>query len=255
MREPHVQAASSEQASHEQAASEQIRQAASQAVSQGADIRAKVHDLTLSALQRRRFDRHGFSEVVRAVTQGVVLGAEQSRADLRHALSDAFGGLDQAVLKSAEAGQAALRQLAASGQDFSDNEFKQALANLRRIEDDFLATVGLVADGASEKVGPELSRILGAARKSGTQTGKQVAVTVGEFAQRFSAASLDVTIAGAQAVGEYGGRFAMLASGILSGLAEALRPPLPDGHEGAQSTTQQKSEQKSETQSEPKTGV
>ena len=198
-----------------QPSGEQIRQAASQAVSQGADIRAKVHDLTLHALQRRRFDRHGFRDVVRAVTEGVVLGAEQSRTDMRMALSDAFSGLDQAIKTSAEAGQAALRQLAASGQDFSDNEFKQAVANLRKIEDDFLATVGSVADAASDKVGPELSRVLGTARTSGTQTGKQVAATMSEFAQRFTVASLDVTIAGVRAAGEYGARFAMLASGIL----------------------------------------
>ena len=91
------------------ATSEQIRQAASQAVSRGADIRAKVHELTLLALQRRRFDTHGMREVVRAVTEGVVLGAEQGRYDLRRALSDAFSGLDKAIMKSAEAGHAALR--------------------------------------------------------------------------------------------------------------------------------------------------
>jgi hypothetical protein len=206
---------------------EQIRQAASEAVRRGADIRAKVHELTLFALQRRRFDRHGFTEVVRAVTEGVVLGAEQGRYDMRRALADAFSGLDQAIMKSAEAGHAALRELAASGQSFSDNEFKQALANLRRIEDDFLETVSLVADGASGKVAPELGRILGSARTSGTQTGKQVATMMGEFAQRFTAASLDVTIAGMQAAGVYGTRFAALASGILSGIADALRPPVP----------------------------
>jgi hypothetical protein len=204
---------------------EQIRQAASQAMSQGADIRTKVHDLTLRALQQRRFDRHSLRDVVRSVTEGVVIGAEQSRADMRQALSDAFSGLDQALTKSAEAGQAALRQLAASGQNFSDHEFKQALANMRKIEDDFLSTVGLVAGAASEKVAPELGRVLGSARTAGTQTGRQVAETMGEFAQRFTAASLDVTIAGMQAAGEFGTRFAMLASGILSGLADALRPP------------------------------
>ena len=222
MSEPPVDADSSEPASSD------IRRAASQAVSQGVDIRALVHDVTLSALQMRRFDAQGFRGVVRAVTEGVVLGAEQGRRDMRSALSDAFGGLDDAVLKSAQAGQVALRQLAQSGQDFSDNEFKQALASLRKIEDEFLAVVSLVADGASQRVGPELSRILGSARTDGTQTGKQVALTMGEFAQRFGAASLDVTIAGVQAAGVYGTRFAMLASGILSGLADALRPSAPD---------------------------
>ena len=157
--------------------------------------------------------------------EGVVLGAEQSRIDMRRALSDAFSGLDQAIMKSAEAGQPALRQLAASGQNFSDNEFKQALANLRKIEDDFLATVGLVADGASEKVGPELGRVLGSARQSGTQTGKQVAVTMGEFAQRFTAAWLDVTIAGMQAAGEYGTRFATAGQRHSFGHRRCAAPP------------------------------
>ena len=146
----------------------------------------------------------------------------------------------------AEAGHVALRQLTASGQNFSDNEFKQALANLRKIEDDFLATVSLVAGGASEKVGPELSRILGSARTSGTHTGKQVALAMGEFAQRFGAASLDVTIAGMQAAGEYGARFAMLASGILSGIADALRPPAPEQGAGTPEH-QQKPEPKNES--------
>lgn len=207
------------------ASGEQVRQAASEAVSAGVDIRTKVHDLTLLALQKRRFDRHGFQDVVRAVTEGAVVGAEQGRADMRRALSDAFAGLDQALVSSAVAGRDALRQLAASSRDFSDHEFKQALADLRRIEDDFLSTVDAVAGAAGEKVRPELGRVLQTARTSGTQTGRQVAATVSEFAQRFTAASLDVGIAGVQAAGEFGARFAMLAGGILSGLADALRPP------------------------------
>lgn len=204
---------------------DQIKEAASEAVRQGADIRSKVRDLTLLALQKRRFDRHGLRDVVRSVTEGIALGADKSRTDMRQALSDAFGGLDQALVKSAEAGHAALKQLTASSKDFSDNEFKQALANVRKLEDDFLSTVEQVADAASEKVRPELRKVLSAARHSGTDSGKQVAAMMSEFAQRFTAASVDVTIAGLEAAGEFGTRFAMLASGILSGLAEALRVP------------------------------
>ena len=85
--------------------------------------------------------------------------------------------------------------------------------------------------------------MLGSARTSGTQTGKQVAATMSEFAQRFTVASIDVTLAGVQAAGEYGARFAMLASGILSGVADALRPPASDGKEEA--TTASTPEQKS----------
>jgi len=207
---------------------ERVKEVASDTARQGTDIRAKVHELTLLALQRQRFDRHGMREVIRAVTEGVAVGAEKSQTDLRTVLSEGLKGLDQALRTSAEAGHSALTQLAATGKDFSDHEFKQALGNLRKLEDDFLSTVGQVADAASERVQPELREALRAARRTGTETGKQAALAMGDFAQKFSAASVDATIAGLEAAGEFGQRFALVASGILGGLADALRGPPPE---------------------------
>jgi hypothetical protein len=207
---------------------DQLKDAAAAAVRAGTDIRAKMQELTLLALQRQRFDRHGMREVVRAVTEGAARGAEKSQTDMRRAMSEALTGLDQALRTSAEAGQAALKQLAAAGKGFSDSEFKQALANLRRLEDDFLGTVEQVADAANARVQPQLREALRTARRSGTQTGKQVALAMGDFAQKFSAASLDAALVGLEAAGEFGARFAAVASGILGGLAEALRAPPPE---------------------------
>lgn len=207
---------------------EQVKQAASETLRQGTDIRARVHDITLLALQNHRFDRHGIREVVRAVTEGIALGADQSRGDMRRAMSEGLKGLDQALVTSAEAGSQAIKQLAATGKDFSEGELKQALATLRKLEDDFLATAGQVADAASARVRPELRHTLSVVRHGGTDTGKHVAALMGDFAQRFSAASLDAAIAGIEAAGEVGSRFAQLASGILSGLADALQPRPPE---------------------------
>lgn len=200
-----------------------IRASASETVREGTDIRAKVHELTLLALNAQRFDRHGMREVIRAVTEGAATGADKTTADMRLAMSEALRGMDQALRTSAEAGHMALKTLAATGKTFSDSEFKTALASLRKVEDDFLATVGQVADAASAKVQPELREALRNARKSGTETGKQVALTMGDFAQKFSAASADAAIAGLEAAGQFGARFAAVASGVLGGLAEALR--------------------------------
>jgi hypothetical protein len=200
-----------------------IRAAASETVREGTDIRAKVHELTLLALNAQRFDRHGMREVIRAVTEGAATGADKTTADMRLAMSEALRGMDQALRTSAEAGQGALKQLAATGKGFSDSEFKQALANLRKLEDDFLSTVEQVADAANERVQPGLREAVRTARRTGTQTGKQVALAMGDFAQKFSAASLDAALVGLEAAGEFGARFAAVASGILGGLAEALR--------------------------------
>jgi hypothetical protein len=201
----------------------EIREAASETVRQGADIRARVRELTLRALQYRRFDRDGIREVVRAVTEGTALGAERKHTGMRQAMAEALQGLDQALRTSAQAGGEALKQLTSSGRSFSDNELKVALANLKKLEEDFLSTVSQVADGTSENVRPELREALRNARHAGTATGKQVAHTMGEFAQKFGAASFEATLTGLETAADFGQRFTLIASGILSGMAEALR--------------------------------
>ncbi len=208
-----------------------IRSEASDTVRTGDDIRERVRHLTLAALRDRRFDAAGMRDVVRAVTEGVASGAERSRVDMRVAFAEALSGLDSALRTSAEAGYTALKQLSSTGRSFSDKELKQAIGTMRRLEEDFLDTVGQVADSASAQVQPPLREALAQTRRAGTATGRQVALTMTEFAQRFSIASLDATVSGLEVAGEVGARFAALASGVLSGLAEALRPAPPSPYE------------------------
>lgn len=201
---------------------EQLKQAAEAFVRHGVDIRTRVHDLTLAALQSRKFDRDAMRDVFRAVTAGVATGAEGS-PDMRQAIADGLKGMDQALARSAEAGAAALRQLASTGRSFSDSELKGALASLKKLEDDFVMTVTQVADAAGSKVQPELRGALGNLMHTGTETGKQLALTMNEFAHRFASFSIDATLAGLEVASEFGARFTQLASGILSGVADALQ--------------------------------
>lgn len=224
---------------------EQIRESASGSM-QGGDIHRRVHDLTLLALRSRRFDRREIREVVRAITEGVTLGAEQSRADLRHSLAEAFRGLDDALRKSTEAGQTALRQLIATGRDFSEHELRHALADMRKLEDDFLSTIEQVTEGANTRVRPELREVLKHMRETGTSTGKQLAGMMAEFTQRFSAASFDVALGGLEAASEFSARFAQIAGGVLAGIADVIaekrarnsaEAPAPSTPAGPTSTT------------------
>jgi hypothetical protein len=209
-----------------------IRSEASDSVRTGDDIRERVRHLTLAALRDRRFDGSGMRDVVRAVTEGVATGAERSSSvDMRIAFAEALSGLDSALRTSADAGYSALKQLSSTGRSFSDKELKQAIGTMRRLEEDFLDTVSQVADSASAQVQPPLREALAQTRRAGTATGRQVALTMTEFAQRFSIASIDATVSGLEVAGEVGARFAALASGILSGLAEALRPAQPTPYE------------------------
>jgi hypothetical protein len=142
---------------------------------------------------------------------------------MRRSIADALKGMDEALARSAEAGAAALKQLAATGRDFSESELKSTLANLKRLEDDFVTTVSRVADAASGEVQPEMRGALGNLMHAGTETGKQVALMMNELAHRFALLSVDAGLAGLEAAGEFGARFANLASGILDGVAEALQ--------------------------------
>ena len=190
---------------------DEIRDAATQSAQQGGDIRGRVHDLTLEALKARRFDREAIRDVVRSVTEGISRGAEGSGLGVRQTLAEGFRGMDQALTASVQAGAEALRQMAAAGRGLSDNELKQAAAGLRKIEEDFVATVEQVARSANERVRPELSELVRQAAHAGTETGRRSARLMAEF-----------TLGGLELAGEFGARFAQLAGGVLAGMADAL---------------------------------
>ena len=195
----------------EHSKSETIRKAAAEAMHAGGDIARRMRDVTLSALSNRRFDREGIREVVRAVTEGMAAAAPASGGTMRKALGQAFRGMDEALTKSVEAGESALKQMVQTGRGISDNEVKQALAGMKKIEEDFVATVSQVASSANERVRPELQDLVKRATHAGTETGRQVAHLMAEF-----------TFTGIELAGEFSARFAKMASGVLAGMADAL---------------------------------
>jgi hypothetical protein len=191
--------------------SDEIRDAATESAREGGDLRGRVHDLTLEALKARRFDREAIRDVVRAVTEGISRGADGSRLGVRQTLAEGFRGMDQALTASVQAGHEALRQMVAAGRGISENELKQAAAGLRKIEEDFVATVEQVARTANERVRPELTELVRQAAHAGTETGRRGARLMAEF-----------TLGGLELAGEFGARFAQIASGMLAGMADAL---------------------------------
>ena len=191
--------------------SDSIRKAASEAMKSGEEVSRRMRDLTLDALKNRRFDREGIREVVRAVTEGMAAAAPSSGGSIRQAMGQAFRGMDEALTKSVQAGEAALRQLVATGRGITDNEVKQALAGLKKIEEDFVATVSQVASSTNERVRPELQDLVKRATRAGTETGRQAAHLMAEF-----------TFTSIELAGEFSARFAKMASGVLAGMADAL---------------------------------
>ncbi len=190
--------------------SEDMSKAAAESVRQADDVRKRVHDLTLEALSSRRFGRDAFRDVVRTMTQGIASGADGSRLGVRHALAEGLRGLDEALSSTVQAGHQALRQMAASGRA-DEGELKQALAGLRRIEEDFVAALEEAARSAGERVAPELRSLVRQTAHAGTETGRRSAKLMAEF-----------TLGGLELAGEFGARLAQIAGGVLAGMADAL---------------------------------
>ena len=188
-----------------------LRQAAADAMKTGEEVTRRVRDLTLEALKNRRFDREGIRDVVRTVTEGMALAAPASGAGMRQAMAQAFRGMDEALTKSVQAGEEALKQMLATGRGIADHEVKQALAGLKKIEEDFVDTVSKVASSANERARPELKELVKRATHAGTETGRQSAKLMSEFA-----------FSGMELAGEFSARFAKMASGVLAGMADAL---------------------------------
>ncbi|MBI2312445.1 MAG: hypothetical protein HYU77_08085 [Betaproteobacteria bacterium] len=204
---------------------ESLKQAASETVQKSVDIRASVRDLTLQAIQSRRLDPQEMKNIMRAMTEGITIGAEKRSNDTRLALSEAIKGLDEALMKAAEAGHLALKQLTTKTKDFSENELKQALANMKKLEEDFIQTLTQVTEAAGAKMKPELKELLSHAQRAGTDTGAKVAATMSEFTHRMATSYLESKYSSLEAARELSARFTLAASGFLAGLAEALRQP------------------------------
>jgi ABC-type transporter Mla subunit MlaD len=202
---------------------EAIKQAASAAISEGKDIRERVRDLTLSAIKQRKMEASEVKNVIKALTEGITLGLDKRAHDSKQAMTQAFSGLDAALMKSAEATHLALQQLTEHSNDFSKQDLKAALDNLKKVEQDFLTTVSDVAGKSSAHVKAEFDELLTHARRTGTDTGRQVSTTLSAFSQQIHGVAHDAKAAGTGAAHALSTRFTLLAAGILEGIALALR--------------------------------
>jgi hypothetical protein len=140
-----------------------------------------------------------------------------SSAEERELFTDAVRRLDEALVKSASATHDALQRLASRGQDFSDNDLKEALVTLRELEQDYTAATSHIAEAMTGNLTREISELAVHAQNVGAEASARVAGMMGEFTGGAGAVPGMATIRDASV------RMALLASGVLAGVADALR--------------------------------
>ena len=180
-------------------------------------IRERVKGLTSQALQEGRIDPEAVRDIARAVIGGTAGNMAMSGAETRELFADTVRKLDEALVKSASATHDALQQLAARGKDFTDNDLKEALVRLRKLEQDYAATASRIAEVMTGNLRREMMELAAHAQNVGVEASARVASMMGEFAEGVGATSGITRIRDASA------RMALLASGVLAGVADALR--------------------------------
>jgi phage-related tail protein len=182
-------------------------------------IRQRVRDLTSQVLEQGRVDTGAVADIVRAVTGRRAAPPQVSDAEAREVFADAVRELDEALLNSANATHAALQQLAARGKDFTTNDLKEALASLRTLEEDYVAAADCIAEAMSGNLRREMTELAGHAQAVGAEASARAAGIMGEFASRMG----ESATSGLQTMRGTSIRMALLASGVLAGVADALR--------------------------------
>jgi uncharacterized protein (DUF2342 family) len=180
-------------------------------------IRERVKGLTIQALQEGRIDPEVVRDIARAVIGGTPGNMATSGAATREQFADAVRKLDEALMKSASAAHDALQQLAIRGKDFTDNDLKEALVSLRKLEQDYAAAASRIAEAMTGNLRREMMELAARAQNVGVEASARVASMMGEFAGGVGATS------GMAQIRDASVRMALLASGVLAGVADALR--------------------------------
>ena len=147
----------------------------------------------------------------------IALAVDDLGHDDHGAFADTVRSLGDGLQKSAAAAHDALQQLASRGAGFTDNDLKDALISLKALEEAYVAAANRVSEAMTGNLRREMLGLATHAQGIGAEASARVAGLVGEFANRMgSAASGLDTMRGA------GVRMALLASGVLAGIADAL---------------------------------
>ena len=187
-------------------------------------IRERVRALMSQFLRQGQIDPDGVKEVMRVVTGSASSATGAPTADASGMeFADAVRRLDAALIVSAEATHRALEAVAIRGTDLTDNDIKGALSSLMKLQEDCLAAVNAVSGRASgDNLRRELDQLAVHAQNVGVEASAGAGALMNEFASRIAGSYRETTVPSLEAARAFSARMALLTSGIIAGVADAL---------------------------------
>ena len=186
-------------------------------------IRERVRALTNQVLRQGQIDPEGVKEVMRTVTGGAPSVMTPTADASAIEFAGAVRQLDAALEVSAEAAHRALEAIVNRGTDVTDNDIKAALASLLKLQEDSLAAVNLVSKRVSgENLRRELAQLAAQAQNVSVEASARAGTLMNEFATRIAGTYRETAVPSLESVRALSARMALLTSGIIAGVADAL---------------------------------
>jgi hypothetical protein len=186
-------------------------------------VRERVRALMNQLLQQGQIDPEGVKAVMRAVTGGAPSGTTPTADASGMEFVDAVRRLDAALVASAEAAHRALETVAIRGKEVTGNDIKGALASLMKLQQDCLAAMNRVSERAGgENLRRELDQLAVHAQNVGVEASARAGALMNEFAGRIAGTYRESAFPSLEAARAFSARMALLTSGIIAGVADAL---------------------------------
>lgn len=203
------------------------RHAAQDAVSDSIsndDVRDKIKQITLDALTKQTLDRDNIKLVLESVFTGVHDGLNGSGERMKPVLEAALKGVDDALSKSALAAKLAAEEILAGTDKFAKVDLKHSIDDLRAIEDLLFESISMVTKRSGSLASKTLQELASHYKNTGTIVGKNALDAIQSLTSATEVMSRHGINEVAQASKDLAGHLASLTSGILAGMAEAVKP-------------------------------
>lgn len=198
---------------------ERVEETVREAIESGEDIYQKVKSITLKALTERELDRENIDDVVKAVGQGISAGLGSQYNSAKEVLQQSSEALDDALVSTAEATKLAVEEASSRMDEFSQEDLKKTLEDLKGLEEMFLETIGRIAKDTQGVVSDVAADLVSHLQIKGTAVGKEAESILEAIANKVF---IDENSAISTAK-ETASTLAKIGSGILAGIAESLQ--------------------------------
>ncbi len=192
-------------------------------VSKGVDIRARMHDLAVRALEGS-LDREKLTKTIAQVMSGVGESLGEVIPEQRgNVLRQVFDGLADAGASAAEAAQQSVEHARSRGSRFTKGELTHLMERLKTLEHSFLIAVGNAKDELAEQARREWDDLTREARRAGTAIAPAAQSALKAADGHALELAKETAKAGLKAAKTLAGDVALGVSGLLSGVGEKLK--------------------------------